>query len=255
MTSTGPWRWIAVGELLAVVAAFALGRSVGGSPPPVQGPRDVAPAAQVLEPSPPPLATRDEDACDPSRRDTAQARIDELLTKLERPERRLAAIHAEHPELSEPFPSFAAEEDPSLYEPERLRQNLEDLYRACGRMDDWLGYDCSEGYCRVLALRSDERWSDCEAHADWVDLYSKWSTLHSFTIECDDGSSLPVVFWGPSHQPGKPTPTEAPDCEGLDAAGCEDAIAAYWDANWEAGDEARSADEALARELGCKHAL
>ena len=102
--SSGPWRWIVVGELLAVVAAFALGRSVGGSPPPVLGPRDVAPTAQVLEPGPPPPATGDEDACDPSRRDTAQARIDELLAILERPQRRLAAIHAEHPELGEPIP-------------------------------------------------------------------------------------------------------------------------------------------------------
>jgi hypothetical protein len=253
MTASGPWRWIVAGELLAIVAAFALGRSVGSSPQPVEGDGEAAPRVAVLEPDPPPPPAREEDACDPSRLDTAQARIDELLAELERPLRRLAEIHAEHPELTEDIPSYAAEDDPSLYEPERLREKLEDLYRACGRMDAWLGYDCSEGYCQVLALRSDERWSDCEAHADWVDLYSKWSTLRSFTLECDDGRSLPVVFWGPSRQPGMPTPTEAPDCEGLDAAGCEEAIAAYWDTKWEAGAEAEAANDALARELGCSH--
>jgi hypothetical protein len=254
MATMGPWSWLLAGELLAVALAFGVGRSLAGDTEPAPAPVVALSPARLLESPRPVEPPTPEQACDPARLDTARARIDQLRAELERPQRRLAEILAQNPDLVERVPTYAAEDDPSLYDPERLRENLEDLYRACGRMDAWLGYDCSRGYCLVVAQRTGEPWSECDAWADWTALYSKWSTLSSFTTECDDGSSLPVVIWGPSFQPGRPPAVEPPSCEGLEAAECEAAIEAHQQQQWDELEASRAADAELARQLGCGHA-
>lgn len=254
MALSSRWRTFLICEGMAVVIAFAAGRALGrGAVPPTElspasdtGPH--APDRLTAEPTDEPVST-----CDPGVLEAALERVEELQAALHRPERRLEAIFDEHPDLNTEIPTYAAEDDPTLYEPERIRANMEELYRACGRADDWLGFDCSTGICRVVALRNEARWNDCEAYAHWEELYSRWSTTHGFTLKCEGGRSLPVVLWGPSGQPGQEPSPGTPDCEGLDAAACERAIEDYWEEMTERSEASTLEDEALARRIGCGH--
>lgn len=84
------------GEVLAVALAFGAGRSIAGGRELAPDPKGEPPTPAVV-PLPPPGPATAEDACDPSRRDSAQARIDALRAELERPQRRLAEIYEQNP--------------------------------------------------------------------------------------------------------------------------------------------------------------
>ncbi len=254
MTTSLRWWVLLLGEAAVVACAFLVGRALaGGADLPAtrspatddsQGTHDTP----TVEPG-----EHEASPCDPGILEAARERIEELQAELTRPQRRLEAIYEEHPDLNAEIPSYAAEEDPSLYEPERIRANMEELYQTCGRTSDWLGFDCSIGICRAVALQNEARWSDCEAYANWEELYSRWSTSNSFAVECEDGRTLPVILWGPSRQPGHERGPEPPDCEGLEAAECEEAIEDYWEASWARTESGRREDEEIARGMGCSH--